>query len=119
MLYFVYKYNAKRHKKAVNIEGNMTLEVVWTIIPIMLVGGMFWYGYLGYNTLVTPVDNATKIKVIGQMWRWHFEYENGVKADTLYLPAAQPIQFEVSALDVSHSFYIPHFRFKQDALPNR
>ncbi|GAB1441696.1 hypothetical protein MASR2M39_05310 [Ignavibacteriales bacterium] len=41
MLYFVYKYNAKRNKKAVNIEGNMTLEIAWTIIPLFLVVGCF------------------------------------------------------------------------------
>ena len=119
MLWFVYKYNAKRHKKAVNIEGNVALEITWTVIPLILVAGMFWYGYLGFEALATPPANAMKIKVIGQMWKWNFEYANGVKADTLYVPVGTPIQVDITSMDVSHSFYIPHFRFKKDALPNK
>jgi cytochrome c oxidase subunit 2 len=41
-------------KRRFNIEGNMTLEIAWTIIPLFLVAGMFWYGYLGYDALATP-----------------------------------------------------------------
>lgn len=119
MLWFVYKYNAKRHKKAVNIEGNMALEITWTVIPLILVAGMFWYGYLGFEALATPPANALKVKVIGQMWKWNFEYENGVKTDTLYVPAGVPVQLDITSSDVNHSFYIPHFRFKKDALPNK
>lgn len=119
MLYFVYKYNAKRNKKAVNIEGNMTLEITWTVIPLILVAGMFWYGYLGYDALATPPENSYKIKVIGQMWKWNFEYDNGVTTDTLYVPQGKPIQLDITSIDVNHSFYMPHFRFKSDALPNK
>jgi cytochrome c oxidase subunit 2 len=120
MLYFVYKYNAKRNKKAVNIEGNLGLEITWTVIPLILVSGMFWYGYLGYEALANPPANAYKIKVIGQMWKWNFEYNNGeIKADTLYVPAGKPIQLDITSMDVNHSFYMPHFRFKKDALPTK
>ena len=42
MIYFVYKYNRKRHPVAENIEGNTTLEIVWTIIPVILVLIMFF-----------------------------------------------------------------------------
>lgn len=119
MLYFVWKYSAKRNPKATNIEGNMTLEILWTVIPLILVGGMFWYGYLGYEISATPPANSMVVTVTGQMWKWNFEYENGIKTDTLYVPINKPVKLDLVSIDVNHSFYVPVFRFKRDVLPNK
>lgn len=119
MIFFVIKYNRKRHKKAVNIEGNLTLEIVWTVIPVILSLGMFWYGWVGYVDLSNPPDNAMLVQVTGQMWKWGFEYENGIKTDTLYVPVSKPVKLNLVSVDVNHSFFVPAFRFKKDVLPNR
>ncbi|MCL4511087.1 MAG: cytochrome c oxidase subunit II [Bacteroidetes bacterium] len=119
MLLFVFKYNKKRHPRAVNIHGNTTLEVVWTVVPVALVLFMFYVGWEGYiQTRVVPKD-AMPVKVIGRQWNWSFQYENGKQSDTLYLPQGQPIKCLITSLDVIHGFYIPAFREKQDALPDR
>ncbi len=119
MLYFVYKYNKKRHPKAVSIHGSVPLEVLWTVIPVILVLYMFYLGWEGFiQTLIVP-DKAMPVKVIARQWSWNFQYENGKQSDTLYLPQGRPIKFLITSLDVIHGFYIPAFREKQDALPGR
>lgn len=119
MLFFVYKYNKKRHPKAVNIHGNVTLEVIWTVIPVVLVLYMFYLGWQGFMQTVIVPRGAMPVKVIGRQWVWNFQYENGKQSDTLYLPQGRPVKFLITSLDVIHGFYIPEFREKQDALPGR
>jgi cytochrome c oxidase subunit 2 len=58
-----------------------------------------------------------EITVYGRMWNFSFEYENGRRTDTLYLPKDQPIKLNLVAMDVLHSLYIPAFRVKQDMVP--
>lgn len=119
MLYFVFKYNSKRHTKPVNIEGNVPLEIFWTIVPIFLVGAMFYYGYIGYDELANPPADAMRVTVTGQMWKWTFKYQNGLETDTLYVPKDKAVALDLKSLDVNHSFYIPVFKFKRDVLPNK
>lgn len=119
MITFVIKYNRKRHPVPKNIEGNMTLEIVWTVIPTLLVIGMFYYGWLGYRDMQDVPANAFEIKVTARMWQWSFEYPNGIKTDTLYVPINRPIKANLTSIDVNHSFFIPAFRIKKDVIPNR
>jgi len=119
MIFFVFKFNRKKGKKAVNIHGNTTLEIVWTVIPVILVMAMFWYGWIGYRDLKNPPKDSLQIKVTAQMWKWGFEYPNGVKTDSLYVPVNKPVAVTLHSLDVNHAFFIPAFRFKRDVLPNR
>ena len=119
MIYFVIRYNRKRHPIAVQIEGNTKLEIAWTVIPIIIVMVMFWYGYIGYDTIMNPPADAYKIQVTGKMWVWEFNYPNGIKSDTLFVPYGKPIQCDLKSLDVNHSFYIPALRFKKDVMANR
>ncbi|MGB9774124.1 MAG: cytochrome c oxidase subunit II [Bacteroidota bacterium] len=117
MVYFVFKYNRKRHPRAENIEGNLVLEIAWVAIPTMLALAMFYFGYQGFAQMRRVPKDAMPIKVIGRQWSWTFEYENGKRADTAYVPLGKPIKFLVTSVDVIHSFYIPAFREKQDAIP--
>jgi len=119
MIYFVVKYNKKRNPKPSNIEGNTKLEILWTVIPTLLALGMFFSGYAGFKNMRNVPEDAFTIKVIGRMWVWDFEYLNGKKTDTLYVPLSKPIKMEITSNDVNHSFYIPSFRVKEDAIPGR
>ncbi len=119
MIYFVFKYNRKRNPKAKNIHGNFTLEILWTVIPVIIVLFMFYYGWLGYVDLSNPPQNAMVVQVTGQMWKWNFEYDNGLKSDTLYVPLGRAVRLNMTSMDVNHSFYVPAFRFKKDVMPNR
>lgn len=119
MVYFVIKYSRKRNPHPSNIEGNVPLEITWTVIPLILFMGMFYLGWEGYLKETKIPAGAFPIKVSGQMWRWIFEYPNGVQTDTLYVPVNAPVVCTLHSLDVNHSFYIPAFRIKKDVIPNR
>ncbi len=119
MIYFVVRYHHTRNKKVKNIEGNLTLEIVWTVIPTLLVMGMFYYGFIGYSDMRNVPDDAMKIKVTARKWSWTFTYPNGYQATALTVPQGKAIKAEIESEDVIHSFYIPAFRVKQDAVPGR
>ncbi len=119
MIYFVVKYNRKKSPKAVNIHGNTALEVTWTVIPLILSMGMFYYGWIGYDELSNPPKDAMVVKAIGKMWKWEFEYAGGIKSDTLFAPQSKAVRINITSVDVNHSLYIPALRFKRDAIPNR
>jgi cytochrome c oxidase subunit 2 len=119
MIYFVIRYNRKRHPRAEPIEGNTTLEIIWTVIPLLIVMGMFYYGYEGFKYLREVPENALNVKVVGRMWDWTFEYENGRKSDKLYVPVDHNVKLSMTSLDVNHSFFIPAFRIKEDVVPGR
>jgi len=119
LLWFMYRYNEKRNPVATQIHGSNTLEIIWTVIPTILVIIMFFYGWAGYSPMKNAPEDAMKIKATARMWSWSFEYENGVKTDTLYVPVDKPISLNLISLDVIHSFYIPSFRIKEDMVPGR
>lgn len=114
MIYFVIRYSRKRNPVATQIHGNVVLEVIWIIIPTILVMVMFWYGYKDFREMRDTLDYAMKVQVTGFMWDWEFDYENGGRTDTLYIPVNRVTRLELISRDVVHSFYIPAFRLKED-----
>lgn len=119
MIYFVIRYNRKRNPKATNIHGNHKLEIIWTVIPTLLVLVMFYYGWIGYKPMRDFPEDAIPIKAYAQMWSWNFEYPNGKTADTLVIPKDKPVKLDLISRDVLHSLYIPAFRIKEDVVPGR
>jgi cytochrome c oxidase subunit 2 len=117
MVYFLFRYRKKKNPVATNIEHNNTLEIVWTVIPTLLVLVMFWFGWTGYRPMLTAPKGAMEIDAIGQMWKWSFEYPNGKISDTLIVPIDEPVKLNLISKDVLHSLYIPAFRVKQDVVP--
>ncbi len=119
MIYFVIRYRRKKHPKAEQIEGNNTLEIIWTIVPTILVLIMFYYGWIGYRPMrIVPAD-AIPLKAYGQMWSWMFEYPNGKKSAELVVPIDKPVKLDLISRDVLHSLYIPAFRIKEDVVPGK
>ena len=116
MIYFVFRYNRKRHPVAEQIHGNVILEIIWIVVPTILVMVMFWYGYDGYQQLRADVDDAYEVKVFAFMWGWNFEYPNGKKTDTLYVPLSRKTKLILTSRDVNHSFFVPAFRLKEDVI---
>jgi cytochrome c oxidase subunit 2 len=119
MIYFVFKYSRKKHPKAKNIHGSVPLEILWTVIPTILVLFMFYFGWMGYEEMSTIPEDSMVVNVTAQMWKWSFKYENGRVSDTLYVPVNKPVKVILNSLDVNHSFYIPAFRVKKDVIPGK
>jgi len=129
------------------IEGNLPLEITWTLIPLVVVMAIAWHSIQVNTTLATlggklrttgghnhgpelmarpsvgalTTDAALApvgpIEVIARQWSWEFVYPNGVRSTELHLPLNRPVEFRLISLDVLHGFYIPAFRLKQDLIP--
>lgn len=117
MIYFTLRYHRKRNPLPEDIRGNLWLEILWTVIPTLLVLSMFYYGWTGFRILKQVPEGALKVKVSARTWSWLFEYENGSKTTELTIPVGKPIHLQLTSQDVIHSFYVPAFRVKQDAVP--
>lgn len=117
MILFAVRYNRKRHPRAENIEGNLALEIVWTVVPTLLVLAIFWVGWKGFVYQRTVPDDAMLVKVTARMWSWHFDYENGAGSDVLTVPVGRPVKLAITSVDVLHSLFIPAFRVKEDCVP--
>lgn len=114
---FIYRYNRKKNPKATQVKDSITLELTWTIIPLILVLGMFYYGYVGWIPMKTPPEEGIEVTANARMWSFNFRYENGRVSDKLYVPVDTAIIIKLNALDVLHSFYVPAFRIKEDMVP--
>jgi cytochrome c oxidase subunit II len=117
IILFIYRYNQKRNPKATQVKDSVALELTWTIIPIMLVLGMFYYGYVGWIPMKRIPEEGVKVTANARMWSFSFRYENGKVSDKLYVPVDSAVIINLNALDVLHSFYIPAFRIKEDMVP--
>ncbi|MFC5864293.1 cytochrome c oxidase subunit II [Acidicapsa dinghuensis] len=113
-------YNKDRNPVATQIEGSTLLEATWTIIPLGLFLVMFVWGSVLYFRIYTPPPNAMNIYVVGKQWMWKAEHPTGQhEIDALHIPAGVPIQITLISQDVFHSFSIPAFRVKREAIPGR
>jgi cytochrome c oxidase subunit 2 len=113
-------YSKKRHPVAVQIEGSTLLEATWTIIPLGLFLIMFVWGALLYFRVYTPPANAMNIYVVGKQWMWKAEHPGGQhEINSLHVPTGRAVQLTIISQDVFHSFSIPAFRVKREAIPGR
>jgi cytochrome c oxidase subunit II len=143
MTWVIVMHRAEKYDEsdAEPIEGNTRLEVIWTVIPLLLVMAIAVYamrvntklGVLGpmeHIHLANPVEDqggyaadrlpAEQVEVIARQWSWEFRYPDAkVSTTELHLPVDQPVTFRLVSDDVMHGFYIPAFRLKQDVIPGR
>jgi cytochrome c oxidase subunit 2 len=120
MIYFAIRYrrrNGVDHATPM-IEGNVFLEVVWTVVPSLICVFVFAYGFIGYRELRQVPENALTINVWGQKWHWEFGYENGKRTiGELVVPVDEPVKMVMTSRDVLHSFFVPSMRVKSDVVP--
>ncbi|SYZ72601.1 Cytochrome c oxidase subunit 2 [Candidatus Zixiibacteriota bacterium] len=121
IIYFAVRYR-RGHKKPAKPgpDHNTALEIIWTLIPTILVVIVFFRGFKIYLEMNVPPKDAMEIKVTGQKWFWSFDYPNGASTvNELDVPVGKPVKLLMSSRDVIHGFYIPDFRIKADVVPNR
>jgi len=120
VVYFVIKYRGRKgHRAQPSSSHNDTLEIVWTVIPTIMVVFLFYYGWRGYIHMVTPPQKAIEVQVTAQKWNWTFTHANGVTDGNLHVPVNTPVRLVMTSQDVLHSFFIPAMRTKQDVVPRR
>lgn len=120
MSYFVIRYRRRSESEFPDApDHNTKVEIVWTVIPIVIVIGLFAVGFRGFlNQAVAPGDSL-EVYVTAEKWMWTFTYPNGTTSvNELRVPANRPVKLVMSSKDVIHSFYVPEFRIKRDVVPN-
>jgi cytochrome c oxidase subunit 2 len=101
-------------------HGNTKLEIVWTLIPAVVLAVIAVPTFQTIADLATPPgEDALTVKVYAQQWWWAFEYpeEGIVTAGVFHMPVDRPVRLEMVSKDVIHSFWIPYLAGKQDVVP--
>ncbi|HWR54842.1 MAG TPA: cytochrome c oxidase subunit II [Bryobacteraceae bacterium] len=100
------------------MRSPMSLEIVWSVIPLGIVMIMFTWGARLYFLNAQVPKNAMQIYVVGKQWMWKVQHPEGPREiNELHVPVNRPVQLIISSQDVIHSFYMPAFRIKRDAVP--
>lgn len=101
-------------------DHSLPLEIIWTVIPTILIFIVFAWGFKGYLRMSVVPRGALEIKVTAQKWFWAFDYPEGLSTvNELVVPLGKPVKLLMSSTDVIHSFFVPSFRMKMDVVPNR
>lgn len=99
---------------------NMLLELTWTIIPTILLIGLFAWGTWLYADYQNEPEGGIEIDIVGKQWMWKVQHSNGSReVNDLHIPIGVPIKLTMTSQDVLHDYYIPAFRVKQDVVPGR
>jgi cytochrome c oxidase subunit II len=117
MIYFVIRYSRKRNPVAEDVRENLPLEIIWTVVPTILVLAIFFVGLKGFQYMRTVPPGAMPVKVMARQWSWTFTYENGKEDSVLRVPVRKPVKLLITSADVLHSLFIPAYRIKEDCVP--
>lgn len=100
--------------------GPIRIEITWTVIPLLIFLGIFFWAADVFFGMSRPPANATEIYVVGKQWMWKVQHPDGRREiNELHIPVDQPVKLIMSSQDVIHDFFVPEFRNKQDVLPGR
>jgi cytochrome c oxidase subunit II len=130
LLYCIVRFRRREGRKALFIHGNTRLEVIWTVVPFL---GVMFIAYTSASVwldIKSPdrmPENAMELSVTAQQFEWGVTYPGGdgqqgtaddfTTRNQLHIPVGTPVRLVLHAQDVIHSFYLPEFRVKQDAVP--
>ncbi len=120
MVYFVirYRHTAGRMPEP-STSHSTTLELTWTIIPTILVLGIFFYGFRGFVDMMGAPPDTYDIQAQARTWGWTFTYPNGATDENLHVEANRPVRIILQSSDVIHALYVPAFRVQKYVVPGR
>jgi cytochrome c oxidase subunit 2 len=130
LLYFLVKYRARPGRRAAYIEGSTRAEVVWTALPALILVALAVASARVWAKVKDPRNfpaNAVPVRVEAKQFEWNVTYpgpdgalgtaDDFTKRNDLRVPVGRPVLVHLAAQDVIHSFFVPEFRIKQDAVP--
>ena len=127
LITFVIKYRRggrRRDEEGPQIEGDKKIEIAWTVVPVALLAiivGFVFYKLPGIkNTPPASAADQTNIKVEAHQYYWLFKYPGGRESvNVLTVPVNQVVTLDITSADVAHSFWVPAFGGKMDAIPGK
>jgi cytochrome c oxidase subunit II len=124
ILFSVWKFRMRPGQEEMDgppIHGNTRLEVVWTALPAVLILSLCGYAYTVLRANEASKKGEMTVNVTTRQFAFEFSYPEAggkqVVSSELYLPIHQPVVFRIRSLDVIHSFFVPNFSEKLDAVP--
>ena len=117
LIFFVVKYSSRKKTVPENISGSIVLEIIWMVIPTLIVFVMFYIGLESFDRIRAVPETVMDIRVTGRQWSWLFTYANNRQSSELRVPVGKAVKLLLTSDDVLHSFYIPAFRIKEDCVP--
>ena len=129
ILWAIFAYRRRKNSDVPEqTKYNLPIEVLYTIVPLVMILGLFWFTAKDQSEILT-IENDQKqtVNVVGWKWSWGFNYidedvfESGTPdyIPTLVLPVNEKVRFELTSPDVIHSFWVPSFLFKMDVIPGK
>jgi cytochrome c oxidase subunit II len=122
LAYIVVRYRARPGDgEPIQVEGHRGLEIGWTVGPVVLLVALFLLTVRTMRTVEAQPSDALRVEVVGNQWWWAYRYPDlgVVTANELHVPVGQPLRLELTATDVVHSFWVPQFGWKRDAIPGK
>src|SRR5437868_2399896 len=120
ILLFAVKYRYSKGHEPAHIEGSIPVEITWTLAPFGFFLVFFVWGAVLYFQERTPPRGAMEIYVVGKQWMWKLQHLEGQREiNELHVPVNRDVVLIMTSQDVVHSFFVPAFRIKQDAIPGR
>ena len=130
LIYAIFKF--RKNRKTINgrpvpVHGNTRLEIIWTVIPAVILAVILIPTIQGIANLAERDEDAFEIRVIGNQFFWEYEYTDIVDADgvplkvtgDMHIPVDTRIELTLVSNDVIHSFWVPRLAGKTDAIPGR
>jgi cytochrome c oxidase subunit 2 len=124
LLYAVFRYRRRTDALPVQHHGNRLVEIVWTVIPTIIVLILFVTSMITLGNISARSDDAVEIEVEGFQWQWTFRYDTGYEVTgsigeppALVVPSGEPVRLILRSTDVIHSFFVPAFLVKTDVIP--
>lgn len=119
ILYFAAKYRRRSEDEIGALRPSpLWVELTWTAIPALIFLFIFGWGARVYFSIYSPRAGALQVYVIGKQWMWEVQHPNGQREiNQLHLPVNRQVQLVLTSQDVIHSFFVPAFRVKRDAVP--
>jgi len=121
ILFFAVRYRrGSRVNRVLPGHEGITLELTWTIIPLIIAMGLFVWGTSVYFTIARAPKDAMEVYVVGKQWMWKLQQPNGRwEMNELHLPLGRAVKLTMISEDVIHDFGVPAFRIKMDVVPGR
>ena len=135
ILWAVIFHRKRGDKLPPQVRYNMPIEILYTVVPFVLIAVLFYYTAKDENTIdAIPAHPAVTVNVVGFQWSWEFNYPSqGVTEDgamwqpnlpasqqhlpLLEIPEGETVEFNLTSPDVIHAFWVPEFLFKRDVIP--
>src|SRR4051794_28953116 len=120
IILFAVRYRRTTHRKAEQIEGNLALEIGWTVIPLGIALIMFVWGSAVYFGMNRAPAQSMEIYGVGKQWMWKFQHLDGQREiNQLHVPVGRDVKLITTSEDVIHDLFVPAFRIKADVIPGR